>query len=72
MRKLFGFFMGILIGGLVGAAAALLFAPGSGAELRESLRERGSAFLADVRHAADTRRMELRERLADLRAPRES
>lgn len=72
MRKIFGFMIGVLVGGLVGAMIALLLAPGSGAELRSMLRERGTALVSDVRHAADTRRIELRERLQGLRAPRES
>jgi gas vesicle protein len=35
------FFTGFLIGGVVGAAAALLLAPQSGEETREMIRERG-------------------------------
>ncbi|HEY6040693.1 MAG TPA: YtxH domain-containing protein [Anaerolineae bacterium] len=35
------FLAGFLLGGIVGAAAALLFAPASGEETRETLRERG-------------------------------
>ncbi|MBM3126067.1 MAG: YtxH domain-containing protein, partial [Chloroflexi bacterium] len=61
MRRMFGFFMGILVGGLVGSVIALLLAPESGERLRAQLRERGQGFVNDVRYAADTRRIELRK-----------
>lgn len=72
MRRMFGFFMGILVGGLVGSMVALLLAPESGERLRTQIRERGQGFLNDVRHAADSRRIELRSRLDSLRAPRQA
>jgi gas vesicle protein len=68
---MFGFFIGILVGGLVGSVVALLLAPESGERLRSQLRERSQGFVNDVRHAADTRRIELRNRLESLRAPRQ-
>ena len=71
MRRMFGFFIGIVVGGLVGSTVALLMAPESGERLRNQLRERGQNFLADVRNAADSRRIQLRDRLETLRAPRE-
>ncbi|MCQ3937667.1 MAG: hypothetical protein DPW18_11560 [Chloroflexi bacterium] len=71
MRRMFGFLMGIFVGGLVGAVVALLLAPESGETLRGQLRERGQNFLNDIRHSADARRIELRRRLDTLRAPRE-
>ncbi len=70
MRRMFGFLMGIFVGGLVGAVLALLLAPESGENLRGQLRDRGQNFLNDVRHSADARRIELRGRLESLRAPR--
>jgi len=48
-----------------------LMAPESGENLRNQLRARSDNFFSDVRHAADERRIELRQRLDDLRAPRE-
>lgn len=69
MRRIFGFMIGIVVGGLVGSTVALLLAPDSGEELRSQLRERGLAFQAEIRNAADTRRIELRERLEELRTP---
>ncbi len=70
MRRMFGFFIGILVGALVGSTIALLMAPESGGSLRSRLRERGQGFFNDIRHAADRRRIELRDRLETLRTPR--
>lgn len=72
MRKIFGFLIGILVGALVGSTLALLLAPESGEELRSQIRARGQNFLGEIKHAADTRRIELRDRLDSLRAPREA
>ena len=69
MRKMFGFLIGILVGSLVGSTIALLLAPESGDELRAQLRERGQGFMGEIRHAADARRIELKDRLETLRAP---
>ncbi len=55
MRRMFGFLIGIAVGGLVGSTIALLLAPDSGEDLRGQLRERGQNFFNDVRHAADER-----------------
>ncbi|HET9588520.1 MAG TPA: YtxH domain-containing protein [Anaerolineales bacterium] len=71
MRRMFGFLIGITVGGLVGSTIALLMAPESGEALRGQLRERGQNFLYEVRHAADERRIELRQRLEEMRSPRE-
>ena len=70
MRQVFGFMIGIMIGALVGSTVALLLAPDSGETLRNELRARGEALAADVRHAAETRRIELTDRLDTLREPR--
>ena len=71
MRRMFGFLIGIAVGGLVGSTIALLMAPESGNTLRQQLRARGQNFLSDVRQAADERKIELRQRLDEMRAPRE-
>jgi len=71
MRRMFGFLIGIAVGGLVGSTIALLMAPESGENLRGQLRDRGQNFFNDVRHAADERKIELRHRLDAMRAPRE-
>jgi gas vesicle protein len=65
-----GFFIGAITGGLVGAILALLFAPASGEELRVQIGDRTQAFAANIRQAANTRRIELQERLEVLRAPK--
>jgi len=67
MRQVFGFMIGIMIGALVGSTVALLLAPESGEALRNELRARGEGLVADVRHAAETRRIELTDRLETLR-----
>jgi len=71
MRRMFGFLIGIMVGSLVGSTIALLLAPESGEHLRNQLRERGQNFFNDVQHAADERRIELRQKLDEMRAPRE-
>ena len=69
MQKIFGFMIGLMIGALVGSTVALLLAPDSGEALRNELRARGEALAADVRHAAESRRIELTDRLEQLREP---
>ena len=71
MKRMFGFLIGIIVGGMVGSTIALLMAPETGEELRNQLRSRGDNFFSDVRHAADERKIELRQKLDELRAPRE-
>ena len=71
MQRMFGFIIGIFVGSLVGSMIALLLAPESGERLRAQLRARGQGFVDNVRHASDSRRIELRSRLESLRAPRE-
>jgi gas vesicle protein len=70
MRKIFGFLIGVMVGGLVGSTIALLLAPDSGQQLRGELRSRGEAFFTEVRSAADERKIELRQRLEMMREPR--
>ena len=70
MRRTISFFIGAITGGLVGAILALLFAPASGEELRVQIGDRTQAFAANIRQAANTRRIELQERLEVLRAPK--
>jgi len=55
-----GFFAGFLLGAMVGAAAALLFAPAPGEEFREQLKEksielkeRAGELGVDASHKAD-------------------
>ena len=71
MQRMFGFLIGIFVGSLVGSMIALLLAPESGENLRNQLRNRGQGFIDDIRHSADSRRIELRNRLESLKAQRE-
>ena len=41
------FFMGFLIGGVLGALAGIFFAPKSGKDLRSDIKEKGSEVLKD-------------------------
>jgi len=70
MRRAFSFFIGTLIGGIIGAVGALLFAPSAGEELRDQINDRAQGLVVDIRHAANTKRIELQDRLETLRAPR--
>ena len=72
MRRMFGFLIGVFVGALVGSTIALLMAPESGENLRSQIRERGQGFMNEIQHAADSRRIELRNRLETLKAPREA
>lgn len=69
MRRMFGFMIGIVVGSLVGGTVALLLAPEAGERLRDQIRARGQNFMSDIRQAADSRRIELTERLESMRAP---
>jgi len=71
MKRTFGFLIGIFVGGMVGSTIAMLMAPESGEQLRAQIRSRGEGFFSDVQHAADERKIELRQRLDSMRAPRE-
>ena len=71
MRRMFGFLIGIFVGGVVGSTIALLMAPESGEHLRGEIRGRGQNFFSDVQQAADERKIELRQRLDAMRTPRD-
>lgn len=70
MRRAFSFFIGTLIGGIIGAAIALLFAPSAGRDLRVQISDRAQGLAADIRQAATSKRIELQERLETLRTPK--
>jgi len=70
MRRFISFMSGAAIGGLVGAALALLFAPSSGDEMRVQMQARIEQIQAEIKKAAADRRAELEEQLAALRTPR--
>jgi gas vesicle protein len=56
------FLAGLIVGALVGAAAAILFAPQSGEETRAKIRERG----IELQERAGELGTEARQRSADL------
>lgn len=55
------FLAGFIIGGLVGAAAALILAPQSGEETRAFLQERSAEMTADARKRAQQLEIQARE-----------
>jgi gas vesicle protein len=70
MRNILGFVVGAILGSLVGASLALLLAPMPGEELRVQIKDRAVSFSDEVQAAANARRAELEQQLAQLRAPR--
>jgi len=68
MRKFGKFFLGALIGGLVGSSLALLLAPASGEETRREIDKYFKNLQAEVSRAADEKRAELEAQLAKLRS----
>jgi gas vesicle protein len=70
MRRALSFFIGAILGGLIGGTIGLLFAPSAGEDLRIQINDRTQGFIADIRQATNSKRIELQERLETLRAPR--
>lgn len=64
------FLIGFIIGLILGAAVILLTTPQSGKELQQRVKDRFDYVLAEGRQAAEVRRVELENRLADLKAGR--
>ena len=69
MDKILRIFSGLLVGAVVGAGLALLFAPRSGAETRQLIQERIDDILAEGRQAAEARRLELMTQFEMLKRP---
>ena len=70
MNRLLSFLSGAVMGGLVGAAVAIILAPSSGEDLRLQMKDRAQQIQEEVKTAADERRAELEQQLEVLRAPR--
>ena len=70
MRGFGKFLSGFILGGLLGAALALLFTPVGGADLRSQMQTEVERIQTEVQQAAQARRAELEQQLAELRAPR--
>lgn len=66
-NKFFSFLSGILVGGLIGAAASLLMAAKPGREVQADIRREIDSVLEEGRRAAAARRAELERQLAELR-----
>ena len=69
MRKLASFLSGVIVGGLVGATFALLFAPSTGGELQGKIRMTAAELQNEVRSAAQNKREELQKQLENMRKP---
>lgn len=67
MNKITSFLSGAFLGGVVGAIAALLFTPLSGQDLQDQARGQWETLWDDARLAADEKRAQLEEQLAQLK-----
>lgn len=72
MRKLLSYLVGGGLGIAAGMALVTLFAPISGRELRQNLRQHYQNALEAGRKAAAEKRAELEKELADMAARREA
>jgi gas vesicle protein len=66
MRTFWKFLLGAVIGGLLGSALALLFAPVAGNDLRERIRDYCTNIRNEVKTAATNKSLELQSHLATL------
>lgn len=70
MRNIFGFILGAMTGGVLGAAAVLLLTPVSGNQMREQIIGRVRLVQKEILDARDQKRAELEGQLQAMRAPR--
>ena len=68
MRKLVNFLAGFFVGGLIGAGAGLLLAPGAGTELQDRIRGRIDELIEEGKKAAVARQAELEAELEALKS----
>lgn len=68
MRKFGNVMLGALIGGVIGSAFALLFAPASGEKTRQEIESYFKNLRDEVTRAADEKRAELEAQLKKLRS----
>lgn len=66
MRTFGKFVLGAVIGGILGTALALLFAPVAGNDLRERIRDYCTNIRDEVQDAATSKSQELQSHLAAL------
>jgi gas vesicle protein len=69
MRRLLAFIGGVLSGGAIGTAVALLFTPASGGAMREGVRARYADAIKAGQEAAAQKRQELEARLYEITGP---
>jgi gas vesicle protein len=70
MRKIFGFMLGAITGGLLGAAAAILLTPVSGYDMRLQINSRLQLMQKEILDVRNQKRAELESQLQALRAPK--
>jgi gas vesicle protein len=69
MRRLLAFIGGVLSGGAIGTAVALLFTPRSGGTMREGLRAHYRRAVQAGQEAATQKRAELEAQLIEMTGP---
>jgi gas vesicle protein len=67
MKKLFAFFLGVVVGGVIGGGIALLLAPSSGQTLQQNVSDQLHRVVSEIQQAAIERRNELENELQQLR-----
>jgi len=67
MGKTSNFILGAIFGGILGAAAAILLAPGSGDETKTAIRERVNHLAKEFNIAMQERRQELEAELKEFK-----
>lgn len=70
MQRIISFLSGLVMGALVGATLALIFAPSSGEEIRTQIQERAKQLQDELKQAAASKREELEQQFATLKTPR--
>lgn len=65
VRSFNGLYLGILVGGAVGILAGLMFAPKSGRELRDEMKEKGCKLYGDGEKIISDAQMRTRSIISD-------
>ena len=69
MNRVVRVMAGMLLGAALAAGLVLLFAPESGAEVRQKIKDRVNDILSEGRQAAEERRLELTAQFESLKQP---